>query len=67
MGSRALRDFASDVDFRLWVCGHVHEQRAATGTLAGRPVRNAARTVLDLLLARERALPSSAGRDDGRI
>lgn len=53
MGSRALRDFASDIDFRLWVCGHVHEQRAASGTLEGRPVRNAARTLLDLLLARE--------------
>ena len=52
MGSRALRSFAADVDFRRWVCGHVHEQRSASGTLGGRPVRNAARTVLDLVLAR---------------
>ncbi len=54
MGSRALGDFASSVGFRLWVCGHVHEQRAATGTLCGRPVRNAARTQLDLVLASRR-------------
>lgn len=51
MGSRALRTFADDVKFRLWVCGHVHEQRGARGTVAGRPVLNAARTVLDLLMA----------------
>lgn len=51
MGSRALRDFADAVDFRLWVCGHVHEQRGALGHLRRRPVWNAARTLLDLALA----------------
>ena len=61
LGSRSLRDFARDVDFRLWVCGHVHEQRAARGELAGRPVHNAARTMLDLVLSADgdRADPSA--------
>ena len=52
IGSHALRAFAETVDFRLWLCGHVHEQRGAEGRLAGRPVHNAARTLLDLVLAR---------------
>jgi len=51
MGSRALRAFADTVHFRLWVCGHVHEQRGAQGLLGRRPVLNAARTILDLALA----------------
>lgn len=51
LGSHALRAFAEEVEFRLWLCGHVHEQRGASATLRGRPVRNAARTLLDLVLA----------------
>ena len=51
IGSRALRAFADEVDFRLWVCGHVHEQRGASAVLRGRPVRSAARTTLDLVVA----------------
>ena len=52
IGSHALRAFAETVDFRLWLCGHVHEQRGAQGRLADRPVHNAARTLLDLVIAR---------------
>jgi Icc-related predicted phosphoesterase len=63
MGSRALRDFAADVDFRLWVCGHVHEQRGATGSLGGRPVHNAARTLLDLLVSVSPAAAATAARE----
>lgn len=51
IGSRALKDFAETLSFRLWVCGHVHEQRAGTGTIAGRPLRNAAKAILEMELA----------------
>ena len=50
LGSTALRAFADDVTFDLWVTGHVHEQRGAAATVAGRPIHNAARTILDLVL-----------------
>ena len=65
MGSRALRAFADDVEFRLWVCGHVHEQRGARATLHGRPVHNAARTLIDLLLTPQKAERSRVGADGG--
>ena len=48
IGSRALRDLAERIDFRLWLCGHVHEQSGARGTLRGRPVRNVARAVVEM-------------------
>jgi Icc-related predicted phosphoesterase len=51
LGSRALLEFADHIDFRLWVCGHVHEESGAAATVRGRPIRNAARTILDLEIA----------------
>ncbi|MHC5011453.1 MAG: metallophosphoesterase family protein [Planctomycetota bacterium] len=50
IGSRALRAFARAVSFRLWLCGHVHEERGREGELEGRPLFNAARTILDVPL-----------------
>jgi Icc-related predicted phosphoesterase len=49
-GSKALLAFADKIDFRLWLCGHVHEQRAAQGVVAGKPLCNAAMTILRLPL-----------------
>lgn len=48
VGSRALLDFAQVSHVGLWVCGHVHQGRAARAAVAGRPLVNAARTLLDL-------------------
>jgi hypothetical protein len=49
IGSTALAAFAETIDFRLWLCGHVHEMRGACESIAGRPVVNAARTVLEVI------------------
>ncbi len=48
LGSKALRAFAADVDFDLWVAGHVHDQRAREAQIEGRPIHNAARTILTI-------------------
>jgi len=48
LGSTALRDFAGQIDFDLWICGHAHEERGRWARIGGRTVVNVARTVLDI-------------------
>ncbi len=50
VGSHALLAFAGEIDFDVWISGHVHEGRGGETTLTGRPLYNVARQVRRIIL-----------------
>ncbi len=64
VGSRALLDLAHEIDFGIWLCGHAHEGSGRESRIDGRPVVNAARTIVErtapVVVRRPRAERASA-------